>query len=387
MHKSFPVFGGLLISIASIQSHANPLKFGDASTDTGEIQVSGWLRANIQDKSYSDDEHKLKFDAAKLDIKYDSRQFFGNLEYRCYQFDTICDFSSLVNANLGYKISPTQRVTVGVQDVPFGPGRGWSTSWYGGLLVNTGLEDIHNLGINYQQQWTNTKLDLAYFTGDAGNYVGKSQDASRYTANFVKPDSTSDTYLDEKNMFVARISQDLPYFTVNDFSVNVGASYWYSDIDNKTNGQTGHRDSWALFSRLAYKGVNVTLTGGKNKITNKDPLYPDYAVVGSFDSAYYVANEGQFYTADVNYTFKNVLDRFQITPYATYTAYDKSHADYKTSTRSIFGAQLDYKKFSVASEYIIGKNDLFIGGDAQSFAQGDTGKSNKLFNLLFLYNF
>ncbi|WP_111896284.1 hypothetical protein, partial [Acinetobacter sp. MB5] len=308
-HKK--LFIGVSVALmSSTPAFATDLSIGDANSDLGQLTVSGWLRANITDKDYSNDDHKLQFNAAKLNVNYDAKNFYGNLEYRCYQFDTLCDFSSLVNANLGYKINKDNRVTVGVQDVPFGPGRGWSTSWYGGIDVNAGLEDIHNLGINFQSNITkSTKVDLAYFVGDAGNYVGKGYDSSRYTANYVKTNVAGDSSYEEKNMFVGRIDQELPNLNIPDLKLSAGGSYWYSDIDNKTYSATGHRNTWALFTRASYKGLNFTLTGGKNKITNKDPLHPDYSVMGSFDDTYYVANNADFYTADLNYVYKDPNQR------------------------------------------------------------------------------
>ncbi|MFL1538541.1 hypothetical protein ACJOYG_02275 [Acinetobacter baumannii] len=381
------LLGGAL-STLSPHLFADTLKFGDANSDSGEVTISGWLRANIQDKDYSDNEHKLKFDAAKVAIKYDAKNLFGNFEYRCYQFDKLCDFSSLVDANLGFKFNENNRVTLGVQEIPFGPGRGWSTSWYGGVLINAGLEDVHNLGISYSTKpFTTTKLDAAFFARDAGNYTGNSKDSSRYSANYVDPDNDSDPYVKEKNMFIVRLQQDIPVSAYPDLKLNVGSSYWYSDIENKDNSETGHRNAWALFSKINYKNANITLTAGKNKVSNHDVLGRDYSVIGSFDSSYNLANEGDFYTADINYVFKDVLYGWALTPYATYSALRKDPKDFKTSTRNIFGVQADKGHFSVAAEYMLGKNDPFIGGNADSFAQGDDQGWSRLLNLLFFYNF
>lgn len=387
--KSNALFTGVSIALFSTtSSFASDLSLGDANTDLGKVTVSGWLRANIQDKDYSDNDHKLQFNAAKINVNYDANKLFGNFEYRCYQFDTLCDFSSLVNANLGYKFNDENRVTVGVQDVPFGPGRGWSTSWYGGIDVNAGLEDIHNLGLDFQSNITDsTKIDLAYFVGDAGNYVGKGYDSSRYTVNYVKTNVSGDSSYNEKNMFVGRIDQQLPNFNIPDLNLSVGGSYWHSDIENLTSGDTGNRNAWAAFARTNYKGLNITLTGGKNKISNKDPISPDYSVMGSFDSTYYVANDADFYTADLNYVYKDPNQRFTLTPYLTYSSYVKNKSNYKDSTRNIIGAQLDIKQFSMAAEYIMGKNDVFINGSADSLAAGDDNSTNRMLNLLFFYNF
>lgn len=385
---TFPASLSILSIFLSSTSFADNFQIGDSSSDLGAIIVSGWLRANYQDKSYASNDKKLKFDAAKINLDYNAKYFFGNIEYRCYQFDKICDFSSIVNANLGYKINQNQSIRLGIQDIPFGPSRSWSTSWYGGVLVNTGLEDVHNLGINYHYQYTdNGKLDIGYFLRDAGNYTGKSLDSAHYSANFIKSSSINSPSVKEKNMWVTRIDQKLPLSNIPNLDISLGASYWYSDLENHNNGNIGHRNTWAAFSRLNYNGIHFTLTGGKNRVNNQDSLYPDYTLVGSFDTPYYVANRGNFYTADVNYTFKNIFKHYNLTPYASYTIYDKNNNDAQSSKRNILGMQLDINQFSVATEYIIGKNDTFIGGNEYSWATGTSNKSEHLLNILFLYNF
>ena len=58
------------------------------------------------------------------------------------------------------------------------------------------------------------------------------------------------------------------------------------------------------FGKANYGNLNVTLIGGKNDVTNQDQLNPNQSLMGSYDSEYYVANKGTFYTADVGYSFK-----------------------------------------------------------------------------------
>ncbi len=61
-----------LLSIFYPQMIQASSQIGDPQSNLGALTFSGWLRANIQDKNYSNDEHKLKFDAAKLAIQYDA---------------------------------------------------------------------------------------------------------------------------------------------------------------------------------------------------------------------------------------------------------------------------------------------------------------------------
>lgn len=374
------------LALISNLAQAQNISFGEANQGMGQLDVSGWLRANIQDKSYSDQEHKLKFDAAKLELKYSRQKFEGELEYRCYQFDKLCDFSSLVNANLSYTPSPDHQFKLGIQDIPFGPGRNWSSNWYGGVLVNTGLEDIHNLGLNYHFAVDqDTQFELGYFARDAGRYTGKSLDSARYSANYVQSDREY-SHLNEKNMWLTRLQHQFSNLGTEALNLNLGGSYWYSDIENKTFHSTGHRHSWALFSQIDYQALKFSLTAGRTDIDNKDPIHPHSAMMGSFDSSYAVANKGSFYTADLIYTF-GLFNSSSLSPYLTYSRLNKSEKGYVDSSRYIIGTQWNYKDISLVGEYIVGKNDLFIGGTDSAFAAGNSSGSESMLNLLFLYNF
>lgn len=371
---STPVFAGLSI--------------GDEKTNTGELSVSGFVRAKYQDKSWTDNDHKLTFDAARINVDYKSPKLFGHVEYRCYQFDKLCDFSTLVDAYAGYNINDKHLVQAGIQAVPFGPGRYWESNYYGGVITQIGLEDVHNLGIKYQGKFdTGTKLELGYFPGDGGSYSGPySDDASRYTTNFVKPENSSLTHLDETDMLIARVQQDISGLPEG-LASNVGASYWSSDIDNKTLGTTGDRQAWALFGNLRYNNLGVTATLGKNDVENADPVTPQASLMGSFDDNFMVANEGMFYTVDLAYSFKNVGKFSEIEPHFMYSQYAKSEDGFKDSTRHILGVTAYYNKLMFVADYIMGKNDFLIGGPSSSYAQGGDDDTHELLNLQFYYNF
>lgn len=360
-------------------SQAASLTYGDENTDQGAWTLSGFVRAKYQDKSWSNNDKKLTFDAAKVNLDYKSPKFFEHVEYRCYQFDRLCDFSTLVDAYAGYNINKTDNVTLGLQTVPFGPSRFWESNWYGGVVTQFGLEDAHNLGVKYHfQPFEATDIDLAYFAKDGGKY-GSGGDSSRYTSNFVNS-------LDEKNMWVARASKDFKWSSMDKLNTKVGASYWYSDIDNKLTDTTGNRKAWSIFSVVSYENLALTLTGGKNKVSNGDSANPETSVMGSFKDNYDVANDGTFYTADVSYAFKDVGKIGTITPYAMYSTYKKDADGFKDSTRSILGVSVDHKQLTFVAEYIMGKSDFNIGGSSASYGVGDD-ESHHLLNLQVLYNF
>jgi hypothetical protein len=173
----------------------------------------------------------------------------------------------------------------------------------------------------------------------------------------------------------------------HDIGAQFGGSYWYSKIENETAEKSGMRHAWALFGSLDYDQLSFSLTGGKNHVSNKDPVHPDYSVMGAFDGNYNVANKGYFYTADLSYTFKDVGHMGNLMPYLMYSSYIKDNKEFDGSYRNIAGLEFDHKHISVIAEYVFAKNDNGVGGNENSLAAGDNNRKNHLFNLLFVYNF
>ena len=378
------------ILVAFISPCYAGISFGDRNSETGQLTVSGYVRGNYQLKQYGEnaDDQKIRFDAAQLKLDYARGDLFGHAEYRCYQYERLCDFSTMIDAYVGYRLNKTDQLVVGMQPIPFGPGRFWGNSLFGSINTTAGLEDVHNVGVNYHAELpTATKFDLGYFAIDGGHYSGiYTPNSGRYTANYVHSDDESQTNLQEKNMWVGRITQDIP-LAVEGLNTQIGASYWISEIDNKKTNQTGRRKAWSVFSKLNYGALGLTLTGGENDISNKDLIHPDTSLMGSYDSEYAVANKATYYTADLGYTFKDVQQIGNITPYFMHSRYNKDLSGSQDSTRNILGVSIDHKQLSLLAEYIVSKNDPFIGGNISSLAQGDDNKWNKLLNLTLFYYF
>lgn len=376
------------LAAACLPASAGQFKWGDPESQAGQFSVSGFLRAKYQDKSWSDNDHKLSFDTARVNLEYKSPNWFGYAEYRCYQFEKLCDFSTLTDAYVGYKINDQHQIQAGLQPIPFGPGRFWESNYYGGVITQIGLEDVHNLGVKYQAKFDQgSKLELSYFSGDGGAYSGPySDDASRYTTNFVKPEDPNISHLDEQNMWIARFTQELQGLPQG-VSSSLGASYWYSDIENKSFNREGDRTAWAVFGNLGYHDWTFGLTVGQNDVDNQDPRNSKASLMGSFDDNFMVANKGTFYTADVSYTFKEVGPMDMISPYAMYSLYDKSESGYRDSSRHLIGVAGYYKDITLVAEYIMGKNDFLIGGPVDSYAEGSDSKTHKQVNLQIYYHF
>lgn len=387
--KIWPVCMAFVICFPA---HAG-ITWGEADSELGALTLSGALRAKFQNKDFSApaDDNKIQFDMAVLKFDYDAKKWFGKFEYRCYQYAELCDFSPLVTAHIGYKITDNDRLTMGIQPIPFGPAQYWDSSYFAGLNNTLGLNDVHYLGVNYQTHFnTGTQVDLAYFPRDAGNYIGSSRNASRYSAAMIKAQDSDQgpvhTHLKEKQMWVGRVMHD---FDLPDHNLNyrIGASYWYSDIENRKNNRDGSRHTWAVFNRLSMQDAAFTLTAGKIDLDNKDRDQSLSSSFGSFDTEYELANQGYFYTLDSRYTFNDVREGLNISPYLVLSAFDKSEKGFETSQRHIAGLLFSYKNMSLYTEYLMSKNDAFVGGTRQAFAQGDGDGWNKMMNMEFSYNF
>lgn len=85
--------------------------------------------------------------------------------------------------------------------------------------------------------------------------------------------------------------------------------------------------------------------------------------------------------------FKNIRESLNVTPYAVLSGFQKEENGFDDSQRNIVGLAWDYKNISLYTEYVMSKNDPFVGGTDSSLAAGDDGKWNKLLNVMFVYNF
>lgn len=337
----------------------------------GKLEIGGAVRAKYQYQDFVQmDKSKLEFADSKLVINHSSPTWLAYADYRCYRTEELCDLSMLVDAWVGYRLDPQQQLSIGMMPVPFGPGQYWGSTYYEGTAYNLGLEDTHNPGIKYQYKTPNNELSLGFYPQDGGNYIGQSNDASRFSANLAQADDLANgTNIEEKNMLIGRVSHQFKQSA--QLNHTVGASYWHSTLENQQNGQSGDRNAWNVFSSSNWKQWNTTLVAGQHRLDNQDMQLPDISTFGAFDYSYNLANHYDFYSAELSYSFAKPYGKFSnIKPYLNYSVMDKQPKGFATSQRLISGIGFNYGPMGVFAEYMIGKNDAMVGGDANSYAQG-----------------
>lgn len=94
-----------------------------------------------------------------------------------------------------------------------------------------------------------------------------------------------------------------------------------------------------------------------------------------------------YYVADLGY---RIPDQFQtltgFRPYVVLSGLMKKD-NLPNSYRNIAGLAFDYKQLRVNAEYMWAKNDAFIGGDMNAFADSKDTEWKQLFYLNFAFNF
>ena len=389
------LFLGSIGLFSSMPMYAADLSIGDPSTDTGQLKLSGAIRTRYIHKDYvvEANEGSKNDDWQLADIKtvlvYENPDWIASLDLRCYQYHRLCDALFLKDAWAGYKISNQQRISVGFQSVDFGFGRLWGNSYYETLLNTVGLEDIQNLGMKYQFKDDQYNFILGFYPTDGGNYKGTSKDSSRYSGNFVEADDlTQGTDINEKNMWITRFSRKFELNATENFSTEIGGSYWYSELQNHRTDQHGNRRTWSIFSTTNYQAWQWLFLFGEQNIKNGDDLLPNTSTIGAFDYPYQVANKGQYMANEINYTFAKPFHQLEnIKPYVSYSRFYKDESGYQDYDRLIAGLYFNYKKLGIKGEYILSRNDPMTGSGADGLAQGDSNQWNKLFYLSIGYYF
>lgn len=376
---------------ASTMSYAE-LSFGDKNAEAGQLQIKGAVRAKYNyDFDTEPTQSKLTFGDAVLWLNYESPQWLAHLDYRIYEYyGHIGDANWLTNAWVGYKINPESKIIAGLNPVPFGLGRFWGGSYYLGIANAVGLEDVHNLGIKYDFNNGTDEFQLAYYPTDGGNYSGKSKDARRFSINPVDADDfvQNGTNTQERNSFVARYAHQFKAIGGDEnFKSTIGASAWYSEIDNKRWNNSGDRKLWSVFANTTYNQWNLQTIAAYQDIDNADQQYKDHLTFGGFDNSFNVATKGQIYSAELSYTLAENVGPFTgVKPYFNYSTYLKAKDGFKDSKRLISGVAFNYEKLVMQAEFLMGKHDPYLG-DSNGLAQGGVDDSwyKKIFVSLGYY--
>jgi len=327
------------------------------------------------------DIQKLNFDTAFLSAKYNSDSWIGSAKYRFYgraypyQYtDKVGDVQFAETAWIGYKFNPDQQLQVGLNQVPFGLQPYFGSTFFETLGNVIGVEDLSEVGAKYIQQIGDWNIQTGYYLRPAWQGKGTSNGAT-YSSVVSDADSyvTDGSNNQERHAVALRVAKALD---LGPWKSEVGLSGLTSSLQNQDTDDNGRRNAAAVH----YLGKNgpwgVQLQAARQEMSPRNPGTDELVTFGGYDGTYNVASRGNLYVADLSYDVagKYLFDQVSgVKVYANYSAFDKSKSGFKTSERMIVGSSFSVNKLWVATEWLFGKNDPYIGGRAIPRAWGLAG--------------
>jgi len=348
---------------------------------TDNLDLGGAIRYRW-DYAPDRDVQKFNFDTAFLTAKYNSDTWIAAAKYRFYgrsypyQYtDHIGSVQFAETAWVGYKFNPDQQVQVGLNQIPFGLQPYFGSTFYETLGNVVGLEDVEEMGAKYIQQSGDWNLQAGFYLRPAMNGRGTSH-GDTYSTVVSRADSyvADGSNNQERNTSVVRLAKAVQ---LGGWKSEVGISGLTSTLENRDTREDGRRNAVAIH----YLGKNgpwgVQLQAARQQMSPRNPGTNELVTFGGYDGTFNVASRGNLYVADLSYDVdgKYLFDQISgIKLYANYSAFDKTAEDFKTSQRLILGTSFSVSKFWVATEWLIGKNDPYIGGSSytQSLGAGGT---------------
>lgn len=357
---------------------------------TDNLDLGGAVRARW-DYDPDRDIQTFNFDTAFLTAKYNSDTWIGAAKYRFYgryypykYTSNVGDIQFAESAWIGYKFNPDQQVQVGLNQVPFGLQPYFGSTFYETLGNVVGLEDLEEIGAKYIQQSGDWNIQAGYYLQPAWQGKGTSN-GDTYSSVVSKADSyvTDGSNNQERNTVVLRVAKALD---LGPWKSEVGISGLTSTLENKDTNNNGRRNAVAVH----YIGKNgpwgVQLQAARQQMSPRNPGTDELVTLGGYDGTFNVASRGNLYVADVSYDVsgKYLFDQISgVKLYANYSAFDKSPDDFKTSQRMILGTSFSVSKLWIATEWLYGKNDPYIGGSSYTQSLG-AGGSNQWENQLYM---
>ncbi|MEH3118215.1 MAG: hypothetical protein PGN25_11675 [Methylorubrum populi] len=345
------------------------------------------------------------FDTLILKAAYDSSTIFGAAQYRFYggaypytreagYKSKFGEFNFLQFAYIGVKLTPTDSLSVGLQQVSFGLVPYFSTTFYETIGFVMGIEEVYNAGFKFSHVDKDYNYQIAYFPADGGNYFGISRDSARYSSNIVKADSyvAGGSNNAEQQMLVGR--GEYTFYREADVTATIGASIWHSSVYNYNTAQFGTTQKEAIHFVGTYGPWTFRALGARIDIDPKNPGGRNSLItIGGYDGSYNVAAKGFFFSGDLAYKFTPGIGPFsEIVPYVNYSAYYKDKVDYKDSERYIVGSAWTLRDISsvyVYTEIRFGRNDPYTGSGqyTQGLGAGGDNRYKTSFHMNIGYYF
>lgn len=344
----------------------------------------------------------LSFDTLILKADYDSPTFFGAAQYRFYGGSFLYgkasgydnypgEVSFPVYAYAGARLSKHDKVTVGIQPVPFDD-QFWGSAFLNSMGFVMGLEEVYNASIKYAHEDDAYKIEAGFFPTTAPNAFGISDDAARYSINIVKGDRSNplSTRNAERNMLIGRAQYRLASSDRGELFVS--GSGWLSTVHNFDTGRDGWRRAFAVSLKGTQGPWHAKLLAARQDMSLRNPGGEDVVTVGDYDAPFNIAADGTLLFGEVGRKIETGSFPFSLQVFANYAYLAKARSDFKDTQRFNLGAYWTDKatgRFRIWSELLVGRNDPYVGAGqyGTGAAQGGDDRTKVSFLTIFGYYF
>lgn len=353
------------------------------------LKLSGALRFNYFFKSWEGEEANrdrlgdLAFEVIQIGADAEYGPLTLSMGYRYYQ-----DYDVLHHAYLGYALSDTAQIDVGVVQAPFGILPFASHGWFLNLGYYMGFEDDYDTGVRGTFELGNLDLRVAFFKNGEGSYRGASLASTRYSYDVVPIGAMELAYagLDEarsnreSNQLNARVAYKLDHDEAG--ATEVGVSGRVGGLYNDATQDYGYHWAAAAHADGRYGPLHVQLQGLAYQLNPSNPAgqSDDFIIMGAFDAPYMVASAGYLFLANVAYTLpvnRGPLD--EITLYNDYSILLKSEGSYPITHHEVVGLMAHAGPIYTFVDLAIGSHHPWLGPSyGTAFAAGNINADGTL---------
>ena len=357
------------------------------------IKVGGAMRVNYAYGAYGDEENPhprgekigdvdLEIFRLNADLAYNN--ITGRLEYRWYD-----GYSMIHTGWLGYKLSDSGTVKVGIVRAPFGPtAYGVSTSWFFDQHFYVGLSDDPDLGITWSDTFDKLTLDVGYYLMSEPQLVKYGSLAStRYAYDIVKWEEKADAkgnveWGAGENGFDEQHQLNLRAIYALENIADVGVSLQYGLLKGTNVGDDDSGNHYAFSAHAKNSFADFTLFSQfsyyAHNITDKTPWGTgDLIPMGAYDFAWPIASKGLIPALSLRYggiDTSSISWVDSVTPYAEWSTILKTVDDYNASTLVTLGASWTVLgALYVYSDLALSDGNFFVGNTGDAYGNLLTG--------------
>ena len=352
------------------------------------LKFGGAVRVNYSYEDFDDDNADrggdFDFDLFRIDVSGNYQDLIFSAQYRWFEYMNV-----IQHAWIGYNFDEQQQAKIGVTQVPFGILTYASNNYFFSSNFYLGLEDDHDMGLNYTYKGDNNQIDFAFYKNDEqgglDGFVSDRTDRYAYDVVGIRLDG-EDAYdapsagyaAGEVNTFNARYAHN---FVFNDINLELGASIQAGQLEIE-NGTDGDNVAAAIHGVVNYDRWNVKLQMTDYKY-DVDGMDVDRIVVAAYHFYDSIPAEATTYIANVAYSLPvDIGPISSLTFYNDYSLVTDKPAAMEDTFMNVTGMAVSAGGLYTYFDFVVAENQPFIGGTM--VGDGDT---NKRFNINFGYYF